>query len=149
MKKYRLEDIKKRQVFTSPPEGYFEKLPRIIQEQTTYKGRKGAPAYWITALKLVPAAALVVLIALYTGLIGTSDNTMDLDGMLAEVTSEDIILYLEELDISNEEILSEVDLTALSLGMQEMEDPLMETLDIDDEALIEWYDDLEGEESLL
>ena len=149
MKKHRLEDISKRQVFTKPPEGYFETLPGIIQAKTANKPGRRAKIYWMTALKLVPAAALLVVVALYSGLLNTQEETPGFEEMLSEVTSEDIIDYLEELDITNDEILEEVDLAALTLELNDVRDPLMETLNIEDEALMQLYDDFEIQDSLL
>lgn len=148
MKKYRLEDLKKSQVFTEPPEGYFDKLPGIIQAKTAHKRPQKAITYWLGALRVVPAAAAVVLIALYLGLFrGESAPEMDL--LLADVSSEDIIEYLEELDLTNEEIYEEVDINELSLQFEEDPDPLFDNLEIEDETFIEIFDDLDSESVLL
>ena len=149
MKKYRLEDIKKRRVFTKPPDGYFDKLPGIIQAKTANKPGKSTRIVWITALKWVPAAALLAVIAFYSGLFQPQMVTPGFEEVLAEVSNEDIIWYLQEIDITNDEILEEVDLSALSLGIDQMHDPLMETLDIEDETLLQLYDDFDVQDSLL
>jgi hypothetical protein len=150
MKKFRLEDLEKRQVFNKPPEGYFDRLPGIIQAKTAHQaGKGGRQIVWSRALKLVPVAALLVLIALYSGIFQGDDTEPGFEAFLTEVSSEDIIWYLEELDISNEEILEEVDLKALSLELDHMDDPLMNSLEIEDEALIQLYDDFDLQDSLL
>lgn len=150
MKKFRIEDIDKRRVFTEPPEGYFDKLPGIIQSKTAHKERSSkSRVFFIRALKMVPVAALLILIALYSGVISLKEDNPGFEELLSEVSSDDIIQYLEEIDISNEEILEEVDLTALSLEFEQIEDPLLETLDIEDEALLQLYDEYEIQDSLL
>ena len=149
MKKFRLEDIEKQQVFTKPPDGYFEKLPGIIQAKTANKSRTGAKTFWLTALKLAPVAGLLVFIALYSGVFNSQDSGPGLEDVLSEVSTEDIIWYLEELDITNDEIFEEVDLKALSLEIDDMRNPLLESMDIEDEALIELYDDYNMQEGLL
>ena len=150
MKKFRLEDLEKRQVFNKPPEGYFDRLPGIIQAKTAHKATKSnQQVVWIKALKMVPVAALLVLIAIYSGIFQRQGTEPGFEEMLSQVTSEDIILYLEELDISNDEILQEVDLKALSLEFENMEDPLMDNLEIEDETLMQLYDDFDLQDSLL
>ena len=149
MKKHRLEDIKKSQVFTAPPEGYFDKLPGILQARTANKTVKTARFYWVGALKLIPAAAAIVLIVLYSGLLNQKESAPGFEEMLSEVTSDDILQYLEELDLTSEEILDEVDLRVLSLGFEDLEDPLIDNLDIEDETLLQLYDDFDLQDSLL
>ena len=147
--KYRLEDINKRQVFTKPPDGYFDKLPGIIQAQTANKPSERPLLYWVRAMKLVPAVAAIVLIVLYSGLLNYDQSVPGLDEVLSEVTSEDIIKYLENMELTNEEILEEVDLMALSLEFEDMEDPLIENLDIEDETWMQLYDDAGVQDDLL
>ena len=149
MKKFRLEDIGKRQVFTKPPDGYFEKLPGVIQAKTAHKPRTASRTYWLTALKFAPVAGLLIFIALYSGVFNNPDSGQELEDMLSEVSSEDIIWYLEELEITNDEIFEEVDLKALSLEIDDMRNPLLESMDIEDEVLIELYDDYHLQEGLL
>lgn len=150
MKKFRLEDLERRQVFNKPPEGYFDRLPGIIQAKTAHQASNGGrQLVWSRALKLVPVAALLVLLALYSGIFQGDDTEPGFEALLTEVSSEDIILYLEDLDISNEEILEEVDLKVLSLELDHMDDPLMNSLEIEDEALIQLYDDFDLQDSLL
>lgn len=149
MKKHRLEDINKSQVFTDPPEGYFDKLPGILQARTANKTVKTARFYWVGALKLIPAAAAIVLIVLYSGLLNQKESAPGFEEMLSEVTSDDILQYLEELDLTSEEILDEVDLRVLSLGFEDLEDPLIDNLDIEDETLLQLYDDFDLQDSLL
>ena len=150
MKKFRLEDIDRKRVLTEPPEGYFDKLPGIIQSKTAHKtGRSRVNLFLLRGLKMVPVAALLVLIAVYTGVISFQDNNHDFEQILAEVTTEEIILYLEDMDVSSDEILEEIDLNALSMELDNPDDVLMESLDIEDEALLQLYEDYQVQDSLL
>ena len=150
MKKIRLEDLDKGQVFNKPPDGYFDRLPGIIQSKTAHKRGSGSiPLVWKRTLQLIPVAALLIFIAWYSGVIATSRPDSGFEEILSEVTSDDIILYLEELDISSNEILDEVDLRALSLEFENPEDPLLDNLDIEDETLMELYDSYDLHDSLL
>jgi len=147
MKKYRLEDIKKDRVFTEPPADYFDKLPGVIQAKTAHKPRSRAKTYWMGALKLVPAAAAVVLILFYTGVLGPN-GADPIDDPLAEVTAEDLIDYLATVELTTDELLDEVDFSELSLELLETDqDQLLENLDLDDDSLIELYGDFVEDES--
>ncbi len=145
MKKYRLEDIKKGRVFTNPPADYFDKLPGVIQAKTAHKPRNRAKTYWMGALKLVPAAAAVVLILFYTGVLGP--NTTDSDP-LAEVSTEDLIDYLATVELTTDELLDEIDFSELSLELLEADqDQLLENLELDDDSFLELYGDFADDES--
>lgn len=149
MKKFRLDDLKKNRLLSDPPQDYFDKLPGIIQAKTANQPRTQSQTYWIGALKLIPVAALMVLIALYSGLLNNEKSVPGFNVILSEVSSDDIIQYLEELDISNEEILAEVDINALSFEFDDTLDPLIDNLNIEDEALMQLYDDFDVQDSLL
>ena len=150
MKKIRLEDLDKRQVFNQPPEGYFDRLPGVIQAKTAHKaGSDGRQVFWIKVLKLIPVAAVLALIMVYSGLFSRQESTPGFEDLLSEVTTDDIILYLEDMEISNEEILEEVDLTAFSVEFESHEDPLIDNLDIEDESLIQLYQEYDLQDSLL
>lgn len=147
MKKYRLEDIKKDRVFTEPPQGYFDKLPGIIQAKTANKGSGKARIYWVGALRLIPAAAAVALILFYTGVF---QSKFDVDQALSDVSAEDLIEYLGSADLTTEQILEEVDFNELSLEFQnDTDDVLLEGLEVDDDAIIEYFGELEEVESLM
>ena len=150
MKKYRLEDIKKSRVFTEPPADYFDKLPGVIQAKTAHKTANRAKIYWMGALKLVPAAAAVVLILFYTGIIGPKAATPTIDQQLSEVATEDIIENLASVELTTDELLEEVDFTDLSLDFEDADsDQLLENLDLDDTSLIELYGEYEDDEEFI
>jgi len=150
MKKFKLEDIDRKRVLVDPPEGYFDRLPGVIQAKTAHKSSRSAgKSVWIWTLRLVPAAAVLILIALYSGVLSFQTAEPDFEQMLAEVSAEEIIRYLEESDLSSEEILQEVDLNALSMEFEESDDVLMEALDIEDETLLELYEDFQIQDSVL
>ena len=155
MKKYRLEDIKKNQVFSKPPADYFDKLPGIIQAKTAHKTANKGRRYWIGALRLVPVAAALALIIYYTGVFSPDKANVigDVDEVMAElqdIATEDVIEYLAAIDLTTEQLIEEVDLNELSFDFQEgQDDNLLENLELDDAALIDLYGDLDDDESLL
>ena len=104
----KLEDIPKKQNF-EVPEGYFEKLPGIIQSRVTqpHKERSWGLDYRFALRFAVPA---VILLAI--GIFWYSRSPMDksVENILASVQTEDLITYLSESDFTTDELLEDVQL---------------------------------------
>ncbi len=138
MKKFRLDDIDKSSDFTSPPEGYFDRLPQVIQSRTAARSGTRNPG-WTLVWRMVPVAAAMALIIWVTGVFKDQPGSTTED-LLAEVTAADIINYLEDSDLTPEEILEEVDVQALSDEIYQ-EDQIIDALEIEDQILLDWYGD--------
>lgn len=124
-KNIKLSDLKKDHVFEVPAK-YFEELPSMIQSRVAGKESKN----WFGKLSLAykwAAPALVIVIALFFWF--RHDNIPELDSvdaLLAEVSTAALIDYLEESDLSIDEIIENV----------ELEEGLFENT-LDDEDLLE------------
>lgn len=97
-KRIRLDDLKKETPF-SVPDGYFDKLPQIIQAKITSEpARKPLVGWsWQRSVGLVSAMSLVFLLVWVTvperqGALGQAP--------LADISDASIISYLEEEDMS-------------------------------------------------
>ncbi len=104
-KKIKLEDLERKDIFTTP-EGYFESLPNQIQERIDLQERKiNRPVH-----KLVPkrmyyiAASVAVFFMVAILLLLAPKETTSVQNLLAEVSTEDMIEYLEMSDVSVAEI---------------------------------------------
>lgn len=112
-KSLKLEDIPKEQIF-QVPERYFDELPMIIQ---TRIAKKETTKWWQVYLtpasswKVALATAVIALIVVFSGVFKSSTIGVSVDSMLAEVSLEDLIEYVEYSDISTDEILAELDLS--------------------------------------
>jgi hypothetical protein len=103
----KLDDIPKEDFFTVP-EGYFERLPGVIgrrvgrdkQPQKISFGYK--PAYW----QLIP---LIVLLAAVLYWANPPSGTEDAEAILASIETEALISYLEESELTLDEILADQD----------------------------------------
>lgn len=103
----KLEDIPKNNPF-SVPDGYFDKLPGIIQARIAEGSAQKEPRpYFQYALRVaLPLAALVVIAILYF----TPSPRDNYNEILASVDTEQLTAYLEESDITVDELLDAADL---------------------------------------
>ncbi|MEQ9286633.1 MAG: hypothetical protein RIG77_06970 [Cyclobacteriaceae bacterium] len=113
------------------PDGYFEKLPSTIQARAIDTTRSKTPSFGM-ANQRVKWALVPVLLAIF--LIGYSlwhsenNESFDADQLIAQVSSEDLVAYLEMSDISTEEIISEIDFGHIDLDTETDETLLLDEL---------------------
>ena len=137
----KLEDIKKKNIY-SVPDKYFDQLPARIQSRVNEKKPVlGLSLNWSLAFKVAAPALTLVLILFYFGISTTDNSTLSSDEMLAQVSTDDLIAYLETTDITIDEIIEELDLSNIELDFYE-EGPIMQNMDMNDEeieALLDEY----------
>jgi hypothetical protein len=136
----KLDDIPKKQIF-EVPDGYFDSLPTRIQARITE--RKSAHGFSLSAFTWKYAIPVVMLTAVGIFLFTKTNNaiTSDADTLLANVETADLIIYLEESDLSTDDMLAEIyfdndDATDIEEAVYEThfdgatEDELLEELDL-------------------
>ncbi len=104
----RLEDIPKKKVF-DVPEGYFEKLPGIIQSRVASREKQSSAVFRI-GLRLAMPALLIGIAVIFW--INRSDSRPGAEKILASVQTKDLIAYLKEADFTTDELLDQVQLDA-------------------------------------
>lgn len=114
----KLDDIPKNHPF-KVPEGYFDSLPEIIQTRVAKKSEtKESKPYFRYALQYaLPAIVLAIVAVIYL----TPRTPQTVDSMLASVSTEDLITYLEESEITADELLESMDLNAENVEAIESE----------------------------
>ena len=135
----KLEDIKKENIY-QVPDGYFDNLPMRIQSRISDNKE---PAFfptinWNLAVK-VAIPSLIVVVALVLTFFNRNINSSyhDVETILAQVSSEDLVDYLQTTDISLDEILDEIQYADIA------DEFANENLLLDDEELSnELYDEL-------
>ena len=123
-----LNDIDKKLDY-KVPEGYFEDLPmriqqRIDQEKATRSTFK-LPA-WSFAM-----AASIVLIVTFFFIFNGSENTAE--SLLAEISEEDLIAYLGELELDSYDLASAFPETTNELIFEERE--MLDAIEFGDESI--------------
>lgn len=122
----KLEDIPKKNIF-EVPEGYFEKLPGIIQARVV----KPEPVrIWVTSLKY----ALPVLAIMAFGIFWFSGNSeKSFDEQLASIQTEQLIAYLNDADLQIDDLSETVGWNEFDL--MELENKVYATFEITDDDL--------------
>ncbi len=122
----KLEDIPKKNIF-EVPEGYFEKLPGIIQARVV----KPEPVrIWVTSLKY----ALPVLAIMAFGIFWFSGNSeKSFDEQLAGIQTEQLIAYLNDADLQIDDLSETVGWNEFDL--MELENKVYATFEITDDDL--------------
>jgi hypothetical protein len=118
----KLDDISRETPF-KVPDGYFDRLPGIIQARVA----KPEPRFWFApGLKFaMPALALVVALTIWF----TNRDGNSIEEQLNEIQTEQLMAYLEESELSddllNEEVtLSEEDLYELEENVFSSMEPI-------------------------
>lgn len=102
----KLEDIPKKEVF-DVPEGYFEKLPGVIQSRVSKPGATGRPA-WVYGLRYgLPALILLAAVIFW---LDRPAGDHSPEGMLASIQTEELVAYLNDTDLTTDELLEQVHL---------------------------------------
>lgn len=97
----KLEDISKENIFTVP-DGYFEKLPGVVQSRVA----KPDPKVWFapTFKFAVPILAFAIAATIWF----TSGTGNSLEDQLNEIQTDQLMAYLDESDFSTELISEEI-----------------------------------------
>jgi hypothetical protein len=116
----KLEDISKENIFRVP-DGYFEKLPGVIQARVAKPEPKNwfAPAFRFA----MPVVALVLALAIWF----TSQQGNSMEEQLNEIQTEELMAYLEESDLSADVLTEEIDWSENDL--YELEETVLSSLE--------------------
>ncbi len=102
-----LEDIPKKNVF-DVPEGYFDQLPGIIQARVAGSQRESlwAPYLRISLKYALPVLAIIVVSFFFW----TKPAGQSAEDLLASVDSGSLVAFLEDSDISSDDLLEGINL---------------------------------------
>lgn len=122
----KLEDIPKKDLFTAP-DGYFDKLPGIIQARVAKPEPKSV---WLPVLKFaLPVVALVTV-----GIFWFSNPTVkSVEAELASINTEQLIAYLDNNEVVWEDV--DVDRNWSEDDLLELENQVYSTFDSDGSEL--------------
>jgi hypothetical protein len=100
----KLEDTPKKDIF-EVPDGYFEKLPGVIQARVAAK--ESNPTFSFARFSLRYALPAFLLIAGIVFWFTQIAPATDAETLLADIETEALIAYLDETDLSTEELLDQ------------------------------------------
>lgn len=131
----KLEEIPKKNIFETP-EGYFEKLPMEIQSRIQEKKVVWQrPVVRYSLRYAIPA--ILLLMVVYLGV--RPDRIQDPEEIIAQVSSEDLLAYIENADYLTFDALDP--LLDADLDLLEIEIEIPDLADEDD--LEDYIDELE------
>ncbi|MFY0599016.1 MAG: hypothetical protein JXR03_05055 [Cyclobacteriaceae bacterium] len=126
--KIKLDDIENKNPY-QVPEGYFESLTADIQGKIAVEKR---PAFFKTfKLALIPSFAAILAIAFWFIQLDKTD-TMSAETLLAQVSQDEILNYLDESELSITELVS---LTSDPDQLLEEDPNYLNGLDLDEENI--------------
>ena len=100
----KLEDIPKKTLF-EVPEGYFERLPGVIQARVAEKQPESAWRSYAVKYALPSVAVIAVAVFFWSGpATGTAEE------LLAGIDSEQLVAYLAESELNADELLESIPL---------------------------------------
>ena len=114
----RLEDIPKKDIF-KVPEGYFEDLPSIIQARVA--GQKKERAFLPSFSYALRYALPVVILGAVGYFWFNPSQPKTAESILATIETEDLVAYLNETDLTTDELLESVQLDANDVDQLEDE----------------------------
>jgi len=101
----KLEDIPKKEVF-NVPDGYFDKLPGIIQARVANPEKERSPVWGFALRYALPTVALLAVGIVW---FNQTHKVIDAEQLLSSIQTEDLVAYLNDSDITTEELLAEVE----------------------------------------
>lgn len=138
MKMKKLEEIPKKEVF-KVPDGYFENLPGIIQARVAQQN-KSEEVRPVFAYALQYALPIIAFFALGLFWFIGKNETPTAESILASIQTEDLVAYLDEADITTEELLDDVSLS--DEDATEIEGAVYE-FELDDTNVEDFLDDMD------
>ena len=141
-KPFKLEDLDKRSVY-SVPDGYFNQLPtkisaRVVEPKSAYFNFNFAQSlkYALPVILLLGVAVAVIFNE------NSNSEVVDVQTMLAEVSDQDLIEYLEQTDVTTDEVLNQI---VFVEGLDEVsnEVEIIEEEALSEDELLELYQEFE------
>jgi hypothetical protein len=135
----KLEDIPKKDFFTVP-DGYFEKLTTTIQARVGDTKKETHQPVFLRSLKYALPVLFMIMAGSFWYLKNGDRNTASyasIEAMLDEIDTDDLVAYLDQSDLTTDEVLESV-----SFDIDDLKDIESEVykLDLSDKDLEEILD---------
>ncbi len=140
----KLEDINKDNIF-KVPDNYFENFPERLQKRIEEtEERKKTPVIRLRSIINMAAAAVILMFVIY-GITQINDNSTSVDQILSEISSEDLVNYLVESDMSTDEFLESLDMSVIASTEDPITDEFIPSDPLDEKIIDELLDEYEIE----
>jgi hypothetical protein len=140
----KLEDINKDNIF-KVPDNYFENFPERLKKRIEEtEQQKKVPVIRLRSIINIAAAAVILIFAIY-GITKINDNTPSVDQILSEISSEELVNYLVESDMSTDEFLESLDMSIIASTEDPITDEFIPSDPLDEKTIDELLDEYEIE----
>ncbi len=140
----KLEDLNKDNIF-KVPDNYFENFPDRLQKRIKESEKhKKVPIIRLKTIINMAAAAAILIFAIY-GITKINDNTTSADQLLSEISTEELINYLVESEMSTDEFLESLDMSLITSTEDPISDEIITSEPLDEETIDELLDEFEIE----
>jgi len=120
----KLEDLPRKNIFEAP-DGYFDQLPGIIQSRIAQKEKNKSQLSWGFALKY----AFPVLLLTGIGIFWFNNNKLgNAEAELATVNPDQLTLFLNDTDLSTEELIETIPWN--NTDLEDLEDEVYADLEV-------------------
>jgi hypothetical protein len=133
----KLEDISKKQSFEAP-EGYFDALPGIIQARVAKPESVSQRFSWKPVLLYAMPVLLVAIGLIWYLSTGRGDSSPE--QLLAAIETVDIEAYLDESDMTTDELLDHIDFNQIQVDSLVFENPALDFSDADLDELLDEFE---------
>lgn len=134
----KLENIPKKEIFTVP-EGYFDKLPAQIQNRVTARTSTRGFTF-VSVLKFALPVFLILLMAAILFYNSNKGIEVSAESMLAAINTEDLVAYLDDSELSTDDVLETIEFNDVDLN--EIEESIYE-LNMDDESFENFINEID------
>lgn len=135
----KLDDIDKKPFF-EVPEGYFEQLPGKIQARIGTERKSERAFVFKYKLQYVIPAALILMVGLIW--LVKQQAPTDVESMLATVDTEHLVAYLNDSELTTEDVMEEIDFSVTDI--EEIESEVYQ-LPLEEESFDALLDDIDVE----
>jgi hypothetical protein len=140
----KLEDINKDNIF-KVPDNYFENFPERLKKRIEEtEQQKKVPVIRLRSIINIAAAAVILVFAIY-GITKINDNTPSVDQILSEISSEELVNYLVESDMSTDEFLESLHMSIIASTEDPITDEFIPSDPLDEKTIDELLDEYEIE----
>lgn len=107
-KKINIEELKRDKPVYKVPDGYFEGLTSKIQDRIKEEEQVAPEKVWVPRLAWATPILIIAISIIYLMNVG-GNQPESVEDMLASISNEELIEYLDMTDVPTDEILASVD----------------------------------------
>ena len=127
------------------PDNYFENFPDRLQKRIEEtEQQKKVPVIRLRTIINIAAAPVIFIFVIY-GITKLNDSTTSADQLLSEISTEDLVDFLVESEMSTDEFLESLDMSIIASTEDPISDEFIPSDPLDEDTIDELLDEYEIE----